>query len=85
MMDVDNVMTKRGRPRRHQNNAAKQAAYRRRRDQCERDRLIGLLSKKMLKRISNGYRVELERLTIRKLRELAQVMRKRINRGRRIL
>jgi hypothetical protein len=62
-----------GRPRKHSNNAAKQAAYRRRKQASERQGLVErLLWKTPVREGSSLVEVErqLLRLTIRKLREM---------------
>ena len=67
------------RPRKHNNNAAKQLAYRRRNQQPQRDRIIRALSRKMIKRISGGYQDELDQLTVRELKTLARIMGLRVS------
>jgi hypothetical protein len=56
---------KRGRPRKHGSNAAKQAAYRRRKQESERQALVA----KILKRMRSRYGADqLAGLSIRKLK-----------------
>lgn len=62
-------LKKRGRPRKHANNAAKQKAYNRRKQQVERDKLVTDILN--LIRIPKGNaRAELDRLTLRRLKDL---------------
>jgi hypothetical protein len=70
---------KRGRPRKYRDNAAKQAAYRERKQEPERIRLVAEILKSMARCTRRSASDVLMGLSIRKLKQWRRVLRGRIS------